>query len=163
MTSIFVFLALVAIVALNIVFHYLLKAPTRAGRDVLDKIEGFKMFLTAVEQDRWNVLHPPDRTPEMFEKYLPYALALDVEQEWSNQFADVLAAAGQEGQTTYSPAWYHGSSWDVDRVATFASTVGTAMSAAVAASSSTSPGSSSGFSSGGSSGGGGGGGGGGGW
>jgi len=27
-----------------------------------------------------NRIHPPEQTPETFEKFLPYALALDVEQ-----------------------------------------------------------------------------------
>jgi uncharacterized membrane protein YgcG len=161
MTSYVVLAALLAIIAVNLVAHHLLKAPTRAGRAMLDQIEGFKLFLSAVEQHRWEVLHPPDRTPELFEKYLPYALALDIEQRWSEQFADVLSATGQESE--YTPSWYHGTSFDVSRASTFAASVGSAMSAAVAASAARSSGSSSGFSGGGSSGGGGGGGGGGGW
>jgi len=32
-------------------------------------------------------------TPELFERYLPYALALDVEQAWAERFSDVLARA----------------------------------------------------------------------
>ena len=39
------------------------------------------------------ILHPSEKTPELFEKYLPYCLALDVENEWSEQFANVLARA----------------------------------------------------------------------
>ena len=35
----------------------------------------------------------PERTPELFEKFLPYALALGVEQKWSEQFSTELAAA----------------------------------------------------------------------
>lgn len=64
-----VILLLVAIV--NYLFHYLLKAPTRTGRALLDKIDGFKMFLAATEQDRLNLLNPPLRTPQLFEMYLP--------------------------------------------------------------------------------------------
>jgi hypothetical protein len=32
-------------IALHVLFHWLLKAPTVAGRRLLDQIEGFKMFL----------------------------------------------------------------------------------------------------------------------
>ncbi len=161
-TGFFGLAVLAAIVVLNIVFYNLLKAPTSAGRLLLDRIEGFKMFLAATEQDRMNVLFPAARTPETFEKYLPYALALDVEQQWSEQFADVLAAAGKGGEA-YSPGWYRGSAFSPARVGSFASSVSSSMAGAVAAASaSRSSGSSSGFS-GGSSGGGGGGGGGGGW
>jgi hypothetical protein len=43
--------------------------------------------------ERLNQLNPPEKTPELFEKFLPYALALNVEQEWCEKFADVLAQA----------------------------------------------------------------------
>jgi hypothetical protein len=49
MSSSFVVAFLVASVALHILFHFLLKAPTSAGRQVLDQVEGFKMFLGAVD------------------------------------------------------------------------------------------------------------------
>lgn len=163
-TSVTFVVILAVIATLNYAFHHLLKAPTAAGRLLLDRIEGFKMFLAATEGDRMNVLHPPTRTPEMFERYLPYALALGVEHKWSEQFADVLAQSGAGGRE-YSPSWYSGTRWSNVRPAAFASAIGGAVSTAAAASSSP-PGSSSGgrsSSGGGSSGGGGGGGGGGGW
>ena len=43
-------------------------------------------------------LAAPEKTPELFEKFLPYALALNVEHEWSEQFADVLKAAAADGR-----------------------------------------------------------------
>ncbi|MGH9600907.1 MAG: DUF2207 domain-containing protein [Terriglobales bacterium] len=158
---------LLVMVGVNILFHYLLKAPTSAGRRVLDQIEGFKMFLSAVEGDRMRMLGAVEKTPQLFEKYLPYALALGVEHEWAEQFADVFARAAQTpGGEGYSPAWYSGSNWNRLSAAGFASSFGSSFSSAVS-SSSTPPGSRSGSSSGGggggSSGGGGGGGGGGGW
>jgi uncharacterized membrane protein YgcG len=159
-TSAAVILILLAMIAVSYLFHHLLKAPTHTGRNLLDKIEGFKMFLAAVEQDRLNLLNPPHKTPQLFEMYLPYALALDVEQEWSAQFSDVLAQAGERG-AAYSPGWYSGTSWSHLGAGGFASSLGSSFSSAVS-SSSHAPGSSSGGG-GGSSGGGGGGGGGGGW
>lgn len=159
-TSGTVILILLAMVAVNCLFHHLLKAPTHAGRKLMDQIEGFKMFLSAVEKDRLNMLNPPRLTPQLFEKYLPYALALDVEQQWSEQFAEALAQAGERAPA-YSPTWYSGSSWGSLGAGGFASSFGSSFSSAIS-SSSTAPGSSSGGS-GGSSGGGGGGGGGGGW
>ncbi|MGH9649306.1 MAG: DUF2207 domain-containing protein, partial [Terriglobales bacterium] len=154
---------LLVMIGINILFHYLLKAPTSAGRRVLDQIEGFKMFLSAVEGDRMRMLGAANRTPELFEKYLPYALALDVEHQWAEQFADVFARAAQApGDGGYSPSWYSGSNWNRLSAAGFASSFGSSFSSAVS-SSSTPPGSSSGSGGGGSSGGGGGGGGGGGW
>jgi uncharacterized membrane protein YgcG len=160
-TSAVVILILLAMIAVNYLFHHLLKAPTRAGRALLDKIEGFKMFLAAVEQERLNVLNPPQKTPQLFERYLPYALALGVEQEWSEQFSEVLAQAAARG-ATYSPGWYSGTGWSHLGAGGFASSLGSSFSSAIS-SSSHAPGSSSGGGGGGSSGGGGGGGGGGGW
>jgi len=143
---------------LNLVFHHLLKAPTREGRRVMDAIEGFKHYLSVAEAERLNLQNPPDRTPEEFERFLPYALALDVEQQWAEQFASVL------DQTNYSPDWYHGPGGSFYPPASMAVGLGGAMASAIS-SASTAPGSSSGSGSGGSgsSGGGGGGGGGGGW
>jgi uncharacterized membrane protein len=146
---------------LNVIFYYLLKAPTREGQRILDQIEGFKMYLGVAEKDRLNLENPPERTPALFEKFLPYALALGVEQKWSEQFAAVLSAAGHAGGV-YSPGWYCGPSWNHLGSASFASSFGSSLEGAIS-SSSTAPGSSGGGGGGGSSGGGGGGGGGGGW
>ena len=161
-TSVFIAAVLLMTVLLHILFHQLLKAPTSAGRSVLDKIEGFKMFLGAVDGDRMNRVTPPDHTPEVFEKYLPYALALDVEQAWAEKFSGVLGGAGQTPGSNsggYSPSWYSGAGWSTLGATGFASSLSGSFSGAIASSSSA-PGSSSG---GGGSGGGGGGGGGGGW
>ena len=160
-TSLLVIVILTGIIVINYLFYHWLKAPTRAGRKVLDKIEGFKMFLSATEKDRLNLMNPPERTPELFEKYLPYALALDIEQAWTEKFADILSQAGEAGRA-YSPAWYSGSKWSAFGASDFTSSLASSFSDAIS-SSSTAPGSSSGSGGGGSSGGGGGGGGGGGW
>jgi uncharacterized membrane protein YgcG len=145
----------------NALFYHLLKAPTLSGRKIMDQIEGFKLYLSVAEKDRLNLLNPPEKTPALFEKYLPYALALNVENAWSEQFAEVLAQAGTETQP-YSPVWYSGSSWDNFHTSRFSDSLGSSFAGAIS-SSSTAPGSSSGSGGGGSSGGGGGGGGGSGW
>ena len=152
---------LALIVGLNVVFWRLLYAPTEAGRKLLDAIEGFKMYLSVAEKDRLNLLNPPERTPELFERYLPYAFALGVEQKWSEQFADVFKHL-EATEQAYRPAWYSGSDWSSGRPAHFAAAMGGSFAYAIS-SSATPPGSSSGGGGGGSSGGGGGGGGGGGW
>jgi uncharacterized membrane protein YgcG len=154
-------LLLAALVGINIWFHYLLKAPTLAGRALMDQVEGFKRYFMAVERDPMQRLEGPEVTPELFDKYLPYAVALDVEQVWSKRFAAALQRAGQ-APTSYSPAWYSGSAWSSFGPTGFASALGSSLTTATA-SASQAPGSSSGSGGGGSSGGGGGGGGGGGW
>ncbi|MDO9071095.1 MAG: DUF2207 domain-containing protein, partial [Deltaproteobacteria bacterium] len=58
---------------LNALFYHLLKAPTLSGRKIMDQIEGFKLYLSVAEKDRLNLLNPPEKTPALFERYLPYA------------------------------------------------------------------------------------------
>ena len=114
------------------------------------------MYLSVAEKDGLNMRNPPEKTPELFEKFLPFALALDVENAWSEQFAEVLAQA--QTQHGYSPSWYSGSPWHNHGATGLASSLGSAFSSTISSSSSP-PGSSSGSGGGGSSGGGGGGGG----
>jgi uncharacterized membrane protein YgcG len=148
---------------INVVFFFLLKRPTLAGRKIMDEIEGFRMYLGTAEEERLNLLNPPEKTPELFEKYLPYALALDLENEWSEKFSRILLLASMApGDSGYRPRWYRGRHWEPGNTASFTRSLGSSLGAAVA-SSTTAPGSSSGSGGGGSSGGGGGGGGGGGW
>ena len=127
---------------LNALFYHLLKAPTLTGRKIMDQIEGFKLYLSVAEKERLNLLNPPEKTPALFEKYLPFALALDVENAWSEQFAEVLAKAGT-GAQPYSPVWYSGRSFTPGyALLTFLPAWAAALPAP--SSSSTAPGSSSG-------------------
>ena len=147
---------------INVVFYHLLRAPTQSGRQLMDQIEGFRLYLSTAEEERLKVLNPPEKTPELFERYLPYALALDCENEWNAKFTAVLAAAAAAGAA--APVWYSGSNWDYGRTGGFTDSLGRGL-ASSAASAATAPGSTSGSGGGGGgfSGGGGGGGGGGGW
>lgn len=148
----------VAALLTNLTFGRLLKAPTIAGRAVMDHIEGFRLYLDVAEGDELKLIDEPPLTTELFERYLPAALALEVEQHWAERFSEVFATQA----ATHSPNWYRGDSWSTRDVARFSSGLGSSFSSAIA-SASTAPGSSSGGGGGGSSGGGGGGGGGGGW
>ncbi len=161
LTSLSMGFVLIFAALINWLFYELLKAPTLAGRKLLDKIEGFKQYIDIAERHELDFKHPTGRSPELFEEYLPYALALGVEQQWGESFADVLAQA-QASSGGYSPSWYRGTHWDHSNIGNFTISLGSSFTSAIA-SSSTAPGSSSGSGGGGSSGGGGGGGGGGGW
>jgi len=155
---------LVASAIVIVVFFFLMKAPTRLGRRALDQIEGFKQYLEIAEKDELNLRNPPEKTPALFEKFLPYALALSVEQAWSEKFASAFERLNATTGQAYRPAWYYGA-WDASHVGRSMTGL-TAMTASLGtaiASSATPPGSSSGAGGGGFSGGGGGGGGGGGW
>jgi len=163
-TSLALVLFLLAAGLLHILFLYLMKAPTFAGRRLMDQVEGFKMFLGTVDGDRLNRALPPEQTPAVFEKFLPYALALDVEQDWAQKFSGILAGAGAAPSgsgVAYAPSFYSGSSLSSFSGASFASSFGSSLTSAIS-SSAIAPGSGGGGGGGGS-GGGGGGGGGGGW
>jgi uncharacterized membrane protein YgcG len=135
-------------------------APTLEGRAVLDHIAGFKQYLSITEAERLDRMTAPKDTPELFERYLPHAIALGVENRWAGRFAGVLAAAAAQGRSGY--AWYSGSSSPWTDPTAFTESVGSSLASTIS-SASAAPGSSSGSGGGGSSGGGGGGGGGGGW
>lgn len=154
-------LAILLLVGVNVVFYHLLHADTRAGRRLMDQAEGFRRYLNVAEGDELKTSGGPRMTTDLFEMYLPYALALDVEQVWAERFADVFAKLERNG-AAYQPGWYHGSRWHYHDMAGFTDSIGSSLSSAIS-SSSTAPGSASGGGGGGSSGGGGGGGGGGGW
>lgn len=83
-------------------YMYLIKAPTQLGAQTQAELEGFKMYLETAEENRLNLLMPPELTPQLFEEMLPYAVALDVENKWSEKFNEVLA------KYNYSPQWYDG-------------------------------------------------------
>jgi hypothetical protein len=126
----------------------------------MDLIDGFKRYLSVAEEDRLKLVNPPERTPELFERFLPYAIALGVENRWAMQFTSVLAAAGIGAAVS---SWYTGDTGNVSNIGSFTDRVSdslatTIASAAVAPGSSGSGygggGSSSDFSSGGASGGG---------
>lgn len=148
-------------IALIVWFFYLIKAPTVFGRQRMDEIEGLKLFMEVAEKDRLNILNPPDKTPQLFEKLLPYAIALDVENKWSRQFESIVGRAMENNE--YRPTWYVGDGLSTFRVHAITSSLGSSFSSAISSSSTPPSSSSSGSSGGGFSGGGGGGGGGGGW
>jgi uncharacterized membrane protein len=154
----FVIYFFVFILVIGLINHFH-RAYTPEGRRIQDQIDGFELYLTTAETERMNIIGtPPTKTPELYERYLPYAIALGVEKQWTQQFASIFTALAQQGHV-YTPDWYIGGPF---RINSFASDLGSSFNQAIV-SSSESPGSSSGSGGGGSSGGGGGGGGGGGW
>jgi uncharacterized membrane protein YgcG len=77
-------------------FAWFMPARTQAGARALEGVLGFEDFLQHVESDRFNRMV---KTPEMFEKFLPFAMALGVEKNWSKAF---------QGIYTQPPSWYQG-------------------------------------------------------
>lgn len=155
-------LAIGAVIAA--IFGVSAAARTAKGVAAKEHILGLKLYLNVAEKDRLEALQGPDakaganagapvKTVELFEKLLPYAMVLGVEQQWAKQF---------ESLYTSPPSWYSGN-WTTFNAYYLATSlnsgIGSAMDTAFSDPSSSS---SSGFG-GGFAGGGGGGGGGGGW
>lgn len=155
-------IATTSIIAINLIFAFLMGAPTARGREVMDQIEGFRMYLDTAEKERLNFVGEPDMSVVRFEAILPYAIALGVEKPWTQRFEGELARNAISGAQGYHPGWYHSSSFSSSNLSSDMASMATGMSAAMIAAQPASS-SSSGSSGGGSSGGGGGGGGGGGW
>lgn len=124
-------------------FGRIMPARTLQGSRALEGVLGFEEFLTRVEADRFDRII---KTPELFEKFLPYAMALGVEKNWARAFESIVMTA---------PAWYQGAEMAqfntrgfTSRMGDMASRTGTTMTSAPRSSGG------SGFSGGGSSGGG---------
>ncbi len=159
--GLFVFICIAAMLVTVILFAIIMKKPTAPGRRLLDRSAGFREYLEIAEKDEMNLRNPPDKTPELFESYLPFALALGVEQQWAERFARIFAGLKGPNNAQWQPSWYNGS-WNNFDLSANASSLSGGLGSAIS-SSITPPGSSSGSGGGGFSGGGGGGGGGGGW
>ncbi len=82
------------------IFGLLMSKKTKLGSDTRDYILGFKDFLSVTEKDRLNFHNAPEKNPEQFMKFLPYAIALGVEKKWAKQFDGIFMA---------EPTWYHSS------------------------------------------------------
>ena len=124
------------------VFAQLMPARTIEGARAREASVGFQEFLSRVEEDRYKRMIT---SPDLFEKYLPYAMAFGVEEKWANAFKDIYREP---------PNWYTGTG-RFDAVS-FGHTISTMSSAAASSMSSSPSGSGGGGSSGGGSGGGGG-------
>jgi len=74
-------------------------APSEArlsqeGRELREEWLGFKLYMETAERYRLQNL-----TPDLFEKFLPYAMIFGIEKKWAKAF---------EGMQVAPPSWYHG-------------------------------------------------------
>ena len=107
-------------------FGLLMPARTVKGARAQEVILGFEEFLERVESDRFKRMITG---PEMFERFLPYAMALGVEKHWAAAFADIYKEP---------PNWYRGPGYTTFRPALFVSDLG-GMSRATASAMTTAP------------------------
>jgi len=143
-----------AVIVIPIMIMRLANKLTPQGIAALGKILGFKEFLQLTDKDKLRLLNAPELRPETFEKFLPYAMVLGVEDKWAQKF---------EGIYNTIPDWYEDPTEAGFNSYVFARNLALFNSSFNQVFNITSPNSSSGFGGGGSSGGGSGGGGGGSW
>jgi uncharacterized membrane protein YgcG len=77
-------------------FGWFMSARTLSGVKALSGVLGFEDFLTHVEAGRMDRIN---QTPETFEKFLPFAMALGVEKKWVGAFQNIYSQP---------PSWYQG-------------------------------------------------------
>ncbi len=143
----FVSISLLACCAVVIGFGVVMPRYNAKGREVVGKARGFREFIRKVEKHR----APWMEEQAVFEKVLPFALALGLGKKWMKAF---------QGLTIKPPNWYHGATAGAFAFGDFEKGI-TSMNSAVTTAAA--PPHSSGSGGGGFSGGGGGGGGGGSW
>lgn len=90
------FIAGIATAIVVCAFGWFMPARTISGARALEKVLGFEDFLGRVEGDRIDRIV---KTPELFEKFLPYAMALQVEKKWVQAFSNI---------SMQPPSWYQG-------------------------------------------------------
>lgn len=99
----------VGLIVFGIFFRHL-SARTAQGVAAKEHILGLKLYMEVAEKDRLKMLQSPDaryaektdapsQTVELFEKLLPYAIALQVEQQWAQKFENIYKSP---------PDWYVG-------------------------------------------------------
>ena len=137
-----VFLFLIVLPTVVMVIILLQARRTRKGYEVKNHLEGFKRFLSVTDKERFDFHNAPEKSPELFMEYLPYAIALGVEEKWAKVF---------EGITIPKPDWYDGGDMANFSALSFTRDIGvfSGTLAANSASSGTSGSSGSGFSGGG--------------
>ena len=84
-------------------FGWFMPAHTEQGARALEGVLGFEDFLVHVESDRFNRMI---KTPQMFEKFLPFAMALGVEKNWSRAFQGIMTQPPQWYRGGYGPTFY---------------------------------------------------------
>ena len=95
-----------------LVFGWLMPARTVKGTRVIERLRGFREFLSRVDGDR---LRRMQIDPSAFERLLPFAMAMGVEKQFGEAF---------EGLAKEPPQWYHSRHGGAFHTAAFVSDLG---------------------------------------
>lgn len=86
-------LMLVLFLMINLGWGPRLKRKSLLGRQVADQIAGFRQFLEKVDRDKLNRLAPEGDTLQDLDRFLPYAIALEVREGWGDQLSQTFLAS----------------------------------------------------------------------
>jgi len=96
-----------------VIYSTIMKAPTRTGRQIMDRIDGLKAGLSQPDP-----LPRSEATAELYLRLMPYAVALDVEKEWAARFGEDLPEGESEDVQTVM-RWLKQMQKDADDTAVF--------------------------------------------
>lgn len=80
-------------------FSPIMPRKTKQGVRALEELLGLSEYIRRAEVDRIEYHDAPEKSPKLFEKLLPYAIALNLTSLWTKQF---------EGLLDEPPDWYVG-------------------------------------------------------
>lgn len=90
----------VVIGIISFVFSFFVRQRTDDGHRILQKIEGFKLFLETAEKERLETL--VEENPKYFYDVLPYAYVLGVSDKWVSKF-EKIAIEPVQWYSSYHP------------------------------------------------------------
>jgi len=86
-------------VGIVLIYARIMPQKTKHGAEAKIQVKGFRWFLSVTEEERLKFHNAPEKKPEQFMEFLPYAMVLGVESQWAKQFKDMYIEA---------PSWYEG-------------------------------------------------------
>ena len=95
----FAIFANVVVSLMIMIFGWFMPRRTAKGVEAKEHILGLKEYMQVAEADRIKFHNAPEKSPEVFEELLPFAMVLGVEKEWAKQF---------EGLQEMRAEWYEG-------------------------------------------------------
>jgi uncharacterized membrane protein YgcG len=97
--SLYMGLAIALCGLIVLAFSPIMQRKTRRGVLVLQDILGLSEYIGRAEVEKMEFHDAPEKSPKLFEKLLPYAIALNLTSIWTKQF---------EGLLQQPPQWYVG-------------------------------------------------------
>lgn len=89
-----------------LVYSFIMPQRTKKGSAAHEHVLGLKEFMTVTEKERMKFHFDPDKitsSNELFERLLPYAIVLKVEEEWAKQFPELTEPDWYSGSGQFSP------------------------------------------------------------